>query len=125
MCKWKPISTVEGEAGEAESPDGFAYYLWGVALRRSGESFEGFNLGTAVDEDLMEVKSRGKSGNLKEFKGTSTENIRKPLYMSQSKKSGFGYIFLSSTVNGRQVLIFMILAANPINPVEEIHHSSK
>lgn len=86
MCKWKPISTVEGEAGEAESPDGFAYYLWGVALRRSGESFEGSNLGTAVDEDLMEVKSRGKSGNLKEFKGTSTENIRKPLYMSQSKK---------------------------------------
>jgi hypothetical protein len=54
------MSTVEGEAGEAESPDGFAYYLWGVALRRSGESFEGFNLGTAVDADLMEVKSRGK-----------------------------------------------------------------
>lgn len=49
-----------GEAGEAESADGFAYYLWGVALRRSGESFEGFNLGTAVDEDLMEVKSSGK-----------------------------------------------------------------
>ena len=86
----RPIVEVEthlhrsfsGEAGEAESPDGFAYYLWGVALRRSGESFEGFNLGTAVDEDLMEVKSSGKSGKKWEKVGTSTgisRNLREHL----------------------------------------------
>ncbi|CAE7024414.1 Hif1an [Symbiodinium sp. KB8] len=42
--------------------DGYAYYLWGVALRRTGAGpgsdaggdFEGFNFGPAVDEDLAE-----------------------------------------------------------------------
>ncbi|CAE7762740.1 Hif1an [Symbiodinium sp. CCMP2592] len=42
--------------------DGYAYYLWGVALRRAGADpgsdaggdFEGFNFGPAVDEDLAE-----------------------------------------------------------------------
>ena len=67
--RWRPTSIVP--AGEAESPgDGFAYYLWGVALRRSGGSFEGFNLGTAVDEDLMEVKCRGKGWKKLDSSGT-------------------------------------------------------
>lgn len=71
------------------------------------------------------VEKGGKSGNiyrnLKEFKGTSTENLQKTMvYVPVKKKRVRGYIFLS--VNGWQVFIFMILAANP---VEEIHHSSK
>ena len=38
--------------------DGFAYYLWGVVLRRAEDRhFEGFNLGQEVDEDLAEEQT--------------------------------------------------------------------
>ncbi|CAK9032712.1 unnamed protein product [Durusdinium trenchii] len=42
---------------EGDGGDGFAYYLWGVVLRQVEGQFEGFNLGSAVDEDLADEQT--------------------------------------------------------------------
>ncbi|CAJ1334448.1 unnamed protein product [Effrenium voratum] len=44
-------------AAEAKNGDGFAYYLWGVVLRRGEDGYEGFNCGPEVDEDLADGHS--------------------------------------------------------------------